>query len=80
MLALARQGLGIVRLSGYHVAGDLRAGKLLRLLGEYKESEADPICLTYQSRRNLSPAIRCFRDFMIEKFAGPNPWCTEALV
>lgn len=78
MLALARQGLGIVRLSEYHVAGDLRSGRLLRLLGEYEESTTDPICLTYQSRRNLSPAIRCFRDFMVEKFGGPDPWCTES--
>ena len=74
MLELARQGLGIVRLAHYHVARDLREGRLLPVLESFNLSAPQPIYILYPSRRNLSPRVRHFCDFIIENFDGEAPW------
>lgn len=73
-LTLARQGLGIVRLAHYHVAEDLRSGRLVPLLEGYSANDIQPIALVYPSRDNMSPRVRAFCDFVTEKFHGTPPW------
>lgn len=71
LLELARQGIGIVRLAEFHIADDLRTGKLVRLLDEYSSDLEEPIFVIYQSRKHLNPRIRAFLAFLDQKFKPP---------
>lgn len=64
----ALAGLGIARLSTYLVGKDLQAGRLVQLLPEYVHQNAD-ILAVYPERRNLSPKVRAFIDFLLERLA-----------
>ncbi len=59
-------GLGIGRLSLYLVRDDLAAGRLVHLLPEYTHEKAD-ILAVFPHRRNLSPKVRAFVDFLDEQ-------------
>ncbi|MGO7482901.1 LysR family transcriptional regulator [Rhizobium leguminosarum] len=67
LLALARAGAGIVRLAEFHVFEDLRSGALVPIL-EDERNLVEPIYAIYQDRRNLSPRIRVFIDFLAASF------------
>ena len=73
LLALARAGAGIVRLAEFHISDDLRAGRLVALFPEHQDRAEEPIYVLYQDKRNLSPRIRVFLNFLQEAFAHP-PW------
>lgn len=64
----ALAGLGIARLSTYLVGKDLQEGRLVQLLPEYVHQNAD-ILAVYPERRNLSPKVRAFIDFLMEHLA-----------
>lgn len=66
--AYAIAGVGIVRLSDVHVAADLAAGRLIRVLEKFQVASEEPIYVVYPSKRNLSPRVRAFLDFLNEKF------------
>jgi len=69
----ALAGLGVARLSTYLVNDDLRAGRLVRLLPDYVQDDAN-IVAVFGNRRNLAPKIRAFVDHLVEHFAGTPPW------
>ncbi|MEO0386315.1 MAG: LysR family transcriptional regulator [Pseudomonadota bacterium] len=60
-------GFGIARLSTYLIDEDLRAGRLVRLLPDYKLGRSDLMAL-FRERRNLAPKIRVFLDFLHAEF------------
>ncbi|MFC4271647.1 LysR family transcriptional regulator [Sneathiella chungangensis] len=60
-------GLGIAQLSSYLVEPDLAAGRLVALLPDYEE-EASDIFAVYSDKRNLSPKVRVFIDYLVEHF------------
>lgn len=64
----ALAGLGVARLSTYLVGNDLRSGRLVQLLPEYVHQKAD-ILAVYPDRRNLSPKVRVFVDFLVERLS-----------
>ena len=66
-------GVGVARLSTYLVGEDIRAGRLIRLLPDYTYEKADLLAI-YPDRRNLSPKVRAFVDFLTERFAPVPPW------
>jgi len=66
-------GMGIARLSTYLVNQDIRLGRLVRVLGDYEQDESK-IVLSYPDRRNLSPKIRAFIDFLVESMSPVPPW------
>lgn len=66
-------GLGIARLSTYVIGPDLKEGRLLRILHDYVHEKAS-ILAVYPHRRHLSPKVRAFLDFLIEKFTPVPPW------
>lgn len=76
-LILARQaaiaGLGIAYLPNYRVVEDIRAGRLVRILAEWS-TEVREIYAVYPSERYLSPKVRAFLDFIIEKVTPQPPW------
>lgn len=63
----ALSGLGIARLSTYLVEDRIASGDLVRLFPEYTQSHAD-VAVSYAQKRNLSPAIRAFVDFLVDRF------------
>ncbi len=66
----ALQGLGVVRLARFHIAGDLAAGTLVPLLTQYQErTEDDRFYLLYPRGRSLAPRVRAVVDFLAEQFA-----------
>jgi len=66
-------GLGVARLSTYLVGPDLRSGRLLRVLPDYTHEKAC-ILAVYPHRRHLSPKVRAFVDFLVEKLTPVPPW------
>jgi len=66
-------GLGIARLSTYLVATDLAEGRLCRLLPEFVHDKSEVLAV-YPNRRNLSPKVRVFVDFLAEQFGEVPPW------
>ena len=76
LLALARAGAGIVRLAEFHISEDLRSGRLVQLFPDEQDQTEEPIYVLYQERRNLSPRIRAFVDFVERAFAN-TPWRYE---
>lgn len=75
LLSMALSGVGIARLAEFHVASDLRSGRLVELLSPYNDLAEDPIHAVYSSRRLLSQRIRAFLDFLDQHFSqSPPPW------
>ena len=70
MRLLAIDGLGIVRLNEFHVGQDLTSGKLVALLVDYQIDVHEPVYAVYASKRNLSPRVKVFLDFLEEKLSG----------
>jgi DNA-binding transcriptional LysR family regulator len=61
-----RAGHGIALLPEIEVVDDLRAGRLRRLLINYR-SQIAPVYIIYPSRRNLAPRTRVVMDFVVEQ-------------
>jgi DNA-binding transcriptional LysR family regulator len=70
MAALGHQGL--VMLPSFMVGDDLRAGRLVEAMRGMTPPDS-AIYAVYPSRRYLTPKVRAFIDFLIEKF-GPEPY------
>ncbi|MCT8267757.1 MULTISPECIES: LysR family transcriptional regulator [Afifella] len=72
----ALSGLGIARLSTYLVGEDIKAGRLVRLLPDYADDGSDILAL-YSEKRNLSPRVRAFIDYLRAHFGNVPPWERE---
>jgi len=70
---LALNDTGIVRLAEFHIHNDLEAGTLVRVLPEYLDQTREPIFMVYPSRRNQSPRVKTFCDYL-EKKVKEMPW------
>ncbi|RNF82046.1 LysR family transcriptional regulator [Montanilutibacter psychrotolerans] len=66
-------GLGISLHSTWHVAADLRAGRLQVVLPDWKLPDTTITALMPQ-RRLVPPRVRAFVDFLAEKFGDTPPW------
>ena len=71
LLALVRNGAGISRLPEFHLIDDFKAGRLVPLLTDFSFNEA--ICAVVRTRRNLSPRLRVFIEFLERKLQA-QPW------
>ncbi|CAO3312836.1 LysR family transcriptional regulator [Pseudomonas sp. P14-2025] len=71
--SIALSGGGIVRLADFHIGDDLKAGRLIPVLEDYRARVAQPIYLVYPNRKNLSPRIKAFIH-AIEKRIAELPW------
>ncbi len=70
----ARQGLGIVMVSIFLVGDDIRAGRMVPLLTEFDERAESNLYAVYPPGRHLSPNIRAFIDYMVERYTPVPPW------
>ncbi len=68
--SLACDGLGIARLSQFHIGHDLASGRLVSLLDRFQVDFEEPVFAVYPSKRNLSPRVRVFLEFLDEKLLG----------
>jgi DNA-binding transcriptional LysR family regulator len=66
-------GLGIALLPTFIVGGDLQAGRLQAVLKAYVPSERNLYAI-YLPNRHLSPKVRVFIDYLVERFAAPPYW------
>ncbi|AXE29276.1 LysR family transcriptional regulator [Chromobacterium phragmitis] len=67
----ARAGLGIAVSATFVVHQDLREGRLVRLLPEYR-LPARELYAVYPQNRHLSPKVRAFVDFAADYYAMPR--------
>jgi DNA-binding transcriptional LysR family regulator len=74
----AAAGLGIAFLPSFIVAAEVRAGRLVRVLGTVRIAEI-PINVVYTPRRHLPQRLRVFVDFLLERFATAK-WRKSALL
>lgn len=61
----AMAGLGIILGSSYRLEPDIRAGRLVEVLGSYLPVQDARIYAVYPSNRHLSPKIRVFVDYLV---------------
>lgn len=69
----ALEGLGIIELNSYLVGDDVAAGRLVRLLPQYRPKELS-FYAVYAERRFLAPKIRVFVDALLARMAPEPPW------
>ena len=69
----ALAGLGVARLSTYLIGPDIQAGRLVHLLPDHCDDEAE-IHAVYSDRHNLSPKVRAFIDYLVGHFGPVPPW------
>jgi DNA-binding transcriptional LysR family regulator len=71
--AAALAGHGIIWQPTFLIGDDLRAGRLVRVLPEYRLPDIDVLAL-YPSRRHVSAKVRVLIDFLVGAFADVPPW------
>ncbi|HWW06246.1 LysR family transcriptional regulator [Collimonas sp.] len=69
----ALAGLGIIWQPSFLIGADLRAGRLIPLLPDYRLPDIDVLAV-YPSRRHLSAKVRVMVDFLADAFKGIPPW------
>jgi DNA-binding transcriptional LysR family regulator len=74
--AAALGGAGIIWQPKFLIGDDLRAGRLVGLLPDYRMPDIDILAL-YPSRRHLSAKVRVMIDFLADAFKGVPPWETD---
>lgn len=67
-----RRGCGIVQLPRFHVDEDLKAGRLVELLHAWP-SPSMPLSALYPYRRQLSPRVRVFVDWLVQLYERAFP-------
>jgi DNA-binding transcriptional LysR family regulator len=77
----ALHGYGLIQLPRFHVEQDLREGRLVEVLADWPSPDM-PLSALYPQRRQLSPRVRVFVDWIAglyqERF-GPLPALRPAL-
>lgn len=66
-------GLGVSRLPTYLIARDIAEGRLVNVFPDIIDT-ASNIYAVYMMKRNMSPKIRAFLDFLTGKFGSVPPW------
>ncbi|MGV1795267.1 LysR family transcriptional regulator [Rhizobium sp. A37_96] len=67
MRIFALAGVGIARLSEFHISRDIAEGRLVRLLDRWDAGETEPISAIYSSQTHVPQRIRKFLDFLAKK-------------
>src|SRR5262245_5171830 len=66
-------GAGIVLLPTFYIGDQLRSGALKPILCKFRPLELG-VYTVYPERRNLTPKVRAFVDFVAEAFGPTPPW------
>lgn len=73
MYEMALQGLGVINLAEFIVGRELKSGRLVPLLKNYR-SDSQLIHAVYPHRRHLPAKVRVFIDFLLSEFSEPASW------
>lgn len=71
-IACGLEGLGLIRAASYMVLPHLHSGELQRVLS-HSQAPAVPISAMYPQNRHLSPSVRAFVDWVIERIQLAEP-------
>lgn len=63
-------GLGLAQMPVFHIERDVAEGRLVRVLAEHPLPSA-PISILYPRSRQLSPRVRLFIDWAVQRFTMP---------
>jgi len=75
LATLAIAGLGIIVEPDFQIGPEVRAGRLVRILGAFELAPV-PMYVVYPSRRHLSAKVRAFAEFLSERFAR-SEWALD---
>ena len=75
---MAIEGQGLAQLPVWLVARDIESGALVEVLSDHLSPDSDIFTL-YPSARHLSPKVRRFVDFLVERFGGERAWWAAKL-
>ncbi len=75
MRQLVLAGMGISRLGFFHVAEDIRAGKLVELLDEFNAGDLEDIHAIFINQRYMPQRLRVFIDFLLERVSPALAFC-----
>ncbi|MGR3572240.1 LysR substrate-binding domain-containing protein [Brevirhabdus sp.] len=67
-------GAGLSMNSLWNVAGEIAAGRLMRVLPEWKMNDRSVLWLIYPRTNVLTPKTRLFMDFLIAKLGNRSEW------
>lgn len=70
LVEAAALGLGLAQLPSFDAAEPIRQGRLRPILTQYSEWGAAYV--VYPHRKHLSPKVRAFVDFLVERFRTPR--------
>ena len=73
LLKLAVSGIGIIRFGDIIVAEAIRKGLLVPLMESFQQPAHFPMWAIFQHRRQRTPRVKAFLDFLTERFASA-PW------
>jgi DNA-binding transcriptional LysR family regulator len=65
----ALQGLGIIQQPDVLLDADIRAGRLVEVLGDYI-LPTRPMHIVYLLDRRLTPKVKAFIDFVLQRLGG----------
>jgi DNA-binding transcriptional LysR family regulator len=65
MRQMALAGLGLARLSDFHILPDIEAGRLVPVLEDFNPGDLEPIHALYVDHAHLANRIRVFIDFVV---------------
>lgn len=71
---MALAGHGVARLATFLVGPDIKAGRLVELLPDWRDPQENIIHAVFPSRRLIPPATRAFVDFLVERMTPVPPW------
>ncbi len=60
----ALDGVGLARLSEFHIGQDLKAGRLVSVLDTFNPGDREPVSIIYADQSPLAPRIRAFIDYL----------------
>ncbi|WP_375197593.1 LysR family transcriptional regulator [Sphingobium sp.] len=69
---MAIAGGGIARHGRFHVAADLRDGRLVEVLGDFSAGDGEDIHALYSAQDRLAARVRAFVDFLDDELELPS--------
>lgn len=68
LVQLALDGVGIARVGTFHVAEDLAAGRLVKLLDSFNPGDREPFHALFVGGETMPARIRAFVDYLAQRF------------
>lgn len=74
MRRLCLAGLGLARLSDFHISPDLKTGRLVAVLEDFNPGDTEPVQALYVDHTHMANRIRVFIDFLVARLKSrPTP-------